>query len=167
MTLNFIINNLPFFLSPTATIFPFFMNVHFFWSQYCRTLLLGAAPAEKRLKLSSSTWKTLLRYFRTHCFPLKARMSIFPNPIAWIYFPSPILIFSTVLNFLYDENHLRRFNMFSAAPESMCHESLNASKLYFADIAPISASPFFSVYFSFGVAAFRFLHSLIQWYPGL
>ena len=39
---------------------------------------------------------------------LKTRMSILPDPIAWIYFPSPILIFSTVSNFLYDENHSRR-----------------------------------------------------------
>ena len=40
------------------------------------------------------------------------------------------------------------------------HASLDVFKLYSTDTAPISASPFLPVYFSF--AAFRFLHSLIQ-----
>ena len=98
--LNF--NNL-FFLSPTVTIFQFFINMHFLSSEYYCSSLSRAAFTEKKLKFSSGTWKTLLRYFRTHSFPLKARMSI-SDPITWIYFPSPILIFFTVSNFLYDES---------------------------------------------------------------
>ena len=89
-------------------------------------------------------------------------MSISLDLIAWLYFPSPILIFSTVSNFLYDENHSWWFDMCSITSESVCYASLDIFKLYFADMASMSASSFLSVYFSLDVVAFQFLHSLIQ-----
>lgn len=93
--------------SLTLTVFPFFMNVH-----NCRGY---HSPLSKELHPPRKDWSSVLACFRTHPFLLKARMSISLDSIAWIYFPSPILIFSTVSN-------SRRFHM--------CHASLDTSKLY-------------------------------------
>ena len=52
MTLNFITNNLPFLFS-IATIFPFFTNVHFLSSEYCRILFKSCT---RRKKIEIQFW---------------------------------------------------------------------------------------------------------------
>lgn len=125
--------------------------------------------AEKRLKFSSSTYEkhywdtfapTLFFFFwKQECRYLLIQL------FEYIFTYLNILY---CIEFLYGKNHLQWFDMCLVVPESMCHASLDVSKLHSSDMADeytiTTFPPFLPVYFSF--AAFWFLYSLIQ-YPGL